>query len=101
HTLDGLRTGGIHIRTINDSLVPTRYDGLVIEGNTIYNIENVGISTSHEETVADYPGSEAWNKRRITGVESRGNTLYNISKNAVIVRLSGGGIVEHKVGYNT
>ena len=101
HEMDAKRTAGIYVATLDDTKVPTRFDDILIDGNTIYNIENQGIVTTNEIKVNDYPGTEDWHKRKFTNVAIRNNTIYNISKNAVIVRLAEGGVVEHNVAYNT
>lgn len=101
HEMDAKRTAGIYVATLDDTQAPTRFDDVLIEGNTIFNIENQGIVTTNEVKVNDYPGTEDWNKRRFTNVAIRNNTIYNISKNAIIVRLTDGGVVEHNVAYNT
>lgn len=101
HDMDAKRTAGIYIAVVSDYKVPTRFHDVLIEGNTIYNIENQGIVTSNEVKVNDYPGTEAWNKRRFTDVVIRNNTIYNISKNAMIVRLTDGGVVENNVAFKT
>src|SRR5690606_18655926 len=101
HDLASKRTAGIYIATKDDREVPTRFDDIVIEGNTIHDVENQGIATHHELTVGDYPGTEAWEKRKFTNVVIRNNTIFNISKNAMIIRLTDGGVVEYNVAYNT
>jgi hypothetical protein len=101
HEMDAKRTAGIYIATLDDRKVPTRFDDILIDGNTIYNIENQGIVTTNEISVNDYPGTEDWHKRKFTNVAIRNNTIYNISKNAMIVRLTEGGVVEYNVAFNT
>ena len=38
---------------------------------------------------------------KISNAAVRNNTIYNISKNAMVIRLFEGGVVEHNVCYNT
>jgi hypothetical protein len=95
------RTAGIGIETTRDASVPTRYDDVLIEGCTIANIENTGLYTDYILKRGDYPQSAAWLSRRFTNVRIRNNVIHHISKNAMILRLLDGGLVEHNVCYET
>lgn len=95
------KTAGIYVTTSADSTIPTRYNDVRIENNLIHDVDNQGIVTNNEVSVEDYPGTAAWNNRRITNLAVRNNTIYNISKNAMIIRLADGGAVEYNVAHDT
>ncbi|MDP2886158.1 MAG: T9SS type A sorting domain-containing protein [Ignavibacteria bacterium] len=95
------RTAGIGIETTRDASVPTRYDDVLIENCTISYIENTGLYTDFTLKRGDYPYTPAWLGRRFTNVRIRNNVIHHISKNAMILRLLDGGLVEHNVCYET
>ncbi|HEY0670430.1 MAG TPA: hypothetical protein VGD22_19765 [Sphingobacteriaceae bacterium] len=95
------RTAGIFITTVDDKIKPTRYNDILIEGCHIHHIQNQGIATSHESALYDYPGEGKWDARKITNLRVRNNTIHHISKNAMIIRMTEGGVVEHNVCYET
>lgn len=95
------RTSGIYITTEKDKLKPTRYHDILIEDCNIHHIENQGIATSHETAVFDYPGTGEWENRKLTGLIIRNNVITYISKNAMIIRMTEGGVVEHNLCYET
>jgi hypothetical protein len=96
------RTAGIFIAVTDDREIPTRFDDLLIEGCTIYDIVNEGIVLSHEKfETSGYPGDETWEGRKFTRVSIRNNMIYRISKNAMIIRMTEGGVVEHNVCFET
>lgn len=99
--LEAKRTAGIYIATVADDREDTRFHDILIEDCLIHHVDNQGIVTNHEVKHSDYPGSEAWNRRRFTDVRIRGNTIHHISKNAVIARMMDGGVVEHNLCYET
>jgi len=94
-------TAGIYISTIEDSKIPTRFDDILIERCTIYNVDNQGIVLNNETAHNDYPGSTEWHRRKFTNVFIRNNIIHNISKNAIIIRLTEGGIIERNLCYET
>jgi hypothetical protein len=94
------RTAGIGIETVTDRGLSTRFDDILIEGCTIWNIENTGIYTDNL-IFRNTPGTADWTKRRFTNVRIRENTIHHIAKNAMIIRLFDGGLVEHNVCYET
>lgn len=93
------RTGGIFFMVSKNDSIPTRFDDVKVEGCLIHDCSNQGIVTFNE--MMGYPGSEIWMPRRITGMEIRNNTLHHISKNAMILRMMDGGLVEHNLCYTT
>jgi Carbohydrate esterase, sialic acid-specific acetylesterase len=95
------RTAGIYITTVADKVKPTRYNDILIEGCHIHHIQNQGIATSHEAALGDYPGEDNWDNRKITNLIIRNNTIHHISKNAMIIRMTEGGLVEHNLCYET
>ncbi|MFW6328138.1 MAG: DUF7594 domain-containing protein [Bacteroidota bacterium] len=101
NSLTAKLTAGIYIATVDDELVPTRFHNVKISGCHIHHVENIGIVNNNEVTHADYPGTEAWNKRRFTKLRIENNIIHHISKNAIIVRLADKGIVEHNLCYET
>ncbi len=94
------RTAGIGIETVSDAVVPTRFNDILIEGCTIFNIENTGIYTDNL-VFRNTPGTADWTRRRFTNVVIRNNVIHHISKNAMILRMLDGGLVEHNVCYET
>lgn len=99
--LSDKKSAGIYFTVTDDRSIPTRYDDILIEGCEIYNCQNQGIVINNEVTVADYPGSEAWEKRKITNLIVRNNIIHHISKNAMIIRLADKGLVERNLCYET
>lgn len=99
--MDAKRTAGIFITTVDDRVKPTRYNDIRIEDCHIHHIENQGIAISHEVSVFDYPGESAWEKRKLTNLVIRNNTIHHISKNAMIVRMADEGVVERNLCYET
>ena len=97
---DAKRTAGIGIETATDRITPTRYDDVLIEGCTISTIENTGLYTDNLLS-RNTPGTDDWTKRRFTNVRIRNNVIHHISKNAMIVRILDGGLVERNVCYET
>ena len=96
------RTGGIIIETINDNSVDTRFNDILIEGCTIETADNQGIATTHAVTVGDYPGTVDWERRKVTNLRIRNNMIHDISKNAMIIRLTDEScVVEYNVCYDT
>ncbi|TZF85504.1 T9SS type A sorting domain-containing protein (plasmid) [Pedobacter sp. BS3] len=99
--LSDKRSAGIYFTVSNDDAVATRYDDILVEGCLIYNCQNQGIVTNNEVSSSNYPGSANWNNRRITNLVIRNNVIHHISKNAMIIRLADGGLVEHNLCYET
>jgi acetyl esterase/lipase len=97
------RTGGIIVETITDSSTPTRFNDVLIEGNTITTVRNQGIvAAGNRSGQSDYPLTPAWNTRRASNLIIRGNTISDVTKNALILRLADSTcLVEWNVCFNT
>lgn len=87
HNAEEKKTAGVYFTVSDDRIMPTRFHDILIEGCSIYSVENEGIVTNNEVSQSDYPGTPEWEKRRITQLVIRNNTLHHISKNAMIIRL--------------
>jgi hypothetical protein len=99
-TVEAKRTGGINIRCTGDTTVATRFHDILIENCVISTCDGSGIST--EAAGSDYPGTTAWDKRKITSLIIRGNTINDISKNAMIIRMTDQScLIEHNLCYDT
>ena len=96
------RTAGIFIVVTDDKQKATRFDDILIEDCTIHDVLNQGIAFNNEgfETKG-YPGEGQWSDQMFTSVVIRNNVIYNISKNAMIIRMAEGGVVENNVCFNT
>ncbi len=97
---DAKRTSGIAFTTF-DGDNECRFDDIWIDGCIIHDCDNQGIVTELIKGSGGYPQSEKWRNVRITNSRITGNLIYNISKNAMIIRLFEGGVVEHNLCYNT
>jgi hypothetical protein len=96
------RTGGYLLETGSDSAVATRFDDILVENCVIATVDNIGIALNNKISVSDYPGTDAWNARKFTHVAIRGNTIHDVAKNAMIIRLTDEtGLIEHNVCYDT
>ena len=99
---DAKRTAGILITVTDDSERFTRFDDILIDGCIIYDVANEGIALNHEKFERNgYPGDDTWNMRKFTKVTVRNNVIYRITKNAMIIRMTEGGIVEHNLCFQT
>ncbi|HEC44738.1 MAG TPA: hypothetical protein ENI20_18125 [Bacteroides sp.] len=96
------RTAGIYIATVSDTVKPTRFDDILIEGCNIHHIYNQGIVTNNQTGMGDYPGTGSFHEKKFTNLRIRKNTVHHISKNAMIVRLCDSTcVVEYNVCYET
>ncbi len=96
------RTGGIIIETVSDTSTPTRFDDILIEGCAISTVDNQGIALNNRVSVGDYPGTPAWEARKFTHLVIRGNSINDVAKNAMIIRLTDEtGLIEHNVCWDT
>lgn len=94
-------TGAIGIFIEADDIQDTRFDDILIEGCRIQTIDNTGIFTGSKAGGSNTPGGTNWNRRRITNLRIRHNKINDIAKNAMIIRLADGGIVEYNVCWDT
>ncbi len=95
------RTSGIGFGIVSASSVESRFNDILIEKCVIHTCDNQGIITECVAGDGVQPRTAAWNRIRITNAIVRNNTIYNISKNAMIIRLFDKGVVENNVCYNT
>lgn len=96
------RTAGVEFLVTHDKTKATRYDDLRVERCHIHHIENQGIVLNNEvfETTY-YPGDAKWQQSMFTNVVIRDNVIHHISKNAMIIRMTEGGVVEHNTCFCT
>jgi len=99
HTTEAKRTGGINFRVLYDT-TPTRFNDILIENCEIVTVNGSGIS--NEANTADYPGAGKWHQRKYTNYIIRGNSISDISKNAIIMRMADSScVVEYNVCWDT
>jgi hypothetical protein len=99
--IEAKNTGGIGIFIEADDKVATRYHDVLIEGCRLETIDNTGIFTTVTAGGSNTPGETNWNRRRITNLRVRHNRINDIAKNAMIIRLADGGVIEHNVCWDT
>jgi hypothetical protein len=95
------RTGGIGFAIVDVSVSETHFNDILIENCVISSCENQGIITECVTGDGFDPYSVEWNAMKITNAVIRNNTISGISKNAMIIRLFEGGVVENNLCYNT
>ncbi len=95
------RTGGIGFAIVSVSNAESHFNDILIEACTIQSCDNQGLLIECVSGDGFQPGSPEWNAMKVTNAIIRNNTISNISKNAMIIRLFDGGLVEHNVCYNT
>jgi hypothetical protein len=103
-SLEAKRTGGIYIAMTDDAEKPSRWHDIRIENCIIHDVRNSGLTIQNETTqhIEDFPpDSEKWTPRRVTGLYVANNTIYNVAKNGMIIRLADGGLVEHNLLFET
>jgi hypothetical protein len=101
HSVQAKDTGAIGIFVEADDVNDTRFDDILIEGCRIETIDNTGVFTGSRAGGSNTPGGPNWNRRRITNLTIRHNRINDVAKNAMIVRLADGGLVEHNVCWDT
>lgn len=97
------RTGGIIVEILADTSTPTRFNDILIEGNTISSVRNQGIvAAGNRSGQSDFPGTAAWNARKVSNLIIRSNTISDVTKNALILRLADHTcLVERNVCFDT
>jgi hypothetical protein len=97
------RTGGIIVEVLDDTPKPTRFNDILIEGNTIMTVRNEGIvAAGNRSGQGDFPGTAAWNARKVSNLVIRSNTISDVTKNALILRLADSTcLVEYNVCFDT
>ncbi|SFB82337.1 Acetyl esterase/lipase [Parapedobacter composti] len=101
HDYASKKTAGIYFGVVDDRQRPTRFDDIRVSDCLLHHISNQGIVTNNERNHKDYPGTERWHQQKFTGLVIHQNVLHHIAKNAMIVRLTEGGLVEHNLCYET
>lgn len=94
-------TGGIQVQIIRKSPTLMRFDDVLIEGCQVYNCENEGIVSGGMLEVTPYKPKEDWERAAFTNVVIRNNLIYNISKNAMIIRNAKAPLVEYNTCHTT
>jgi hypothetical protein len=108
-TITDKRTGGIYIGVTADNTTPTRFDDVLVDSCTVHDCSNQGIMTDNHDInlsgVTDntnYPNTAGWTARHFSHVTISNNLVYNVTKNAMIVRLTDNtGLVEYNVVHDT
>ncbi len=95
------RTGGIGFGIVGVSGMDTHFNDILVENCVITSCDNQGIITECVSGDGFDPYSPEWNSMKITNAVIRNNTISVISKNAMIIRLFEGGIVENNLCFNT
>ncbi len=95
------RTGGIGFAIVDVSIQETHFNDILVENCVITSCDNQGIITECVSGDGFDPYSAEWNAMKITNGAIRNNTISDISKNAMIIRLFEGGVVENNLCYNT
>ncbi len=91
-------TGGIAVE-VRGTERPSRFDGLTIENCRVEHVDNTGIYTWSD--FSPHPRDPRWEELRFTGVTVRGNTLFDIGKNAMGIRASLAPLIEHNTVRNS
>lgn len=95
------RTGGIGFGIVDVSIKETHFNDILVENCVISSCDNQGIVTECVPGDGFDPYSAEWNEMKITNAIIRNNTISDISKNAMIIRLFEEGVIEHNLCYNT
>lgn len=102
NSLAAKKTAGIYFGVIDDTNCFTRFDDVLIESCSIHDIANQGIAISHDKFQGNmYPGEGTWDMRKFTRFAIRDNVIYNITKNAMIIRMLEDGVVERNLCFQT
>lgn len=101
HQRSHKRTGAIGFAVVTAKSGEARFDDILVENCLIHDCSNHGIITECVSGDRFYPQTREWNKMKITNARIKNNTIYNIAKNAIIIRLFEGGVVENNVMFNT
>jgi hypothetical protein len=95
------RTGGIGFAIVSVANQESHFNDILVEGCTIQFCDNQGLIFECVSGDGFQPGTPEWAAMKITNAVVRNNTISNISKNAMIIRLFESGVVEHNLCYNT
>ncbi|MEI6555153.1 MAG: T9SS type A sorting domain-containing protein [Paludibacter sp.] len=95
------RTGGIGFGIVSVANKESHFNDILVDGCNIQTCDNQGLIFECVSGDGFQPGSAEWNSMKITKAIVRNNTISNISKNAMIIRLFDGGVVEHNLCFNS
>ena len=95
------RTSGIGFGIVSVANQESHFNDILVDGCTIQSCDNQGLIFECVSGDGFQPGTPEWSAMKITNAVVRNNTISNISKNAMIIRLFDGGLVEHNLCYNT
>ncbi|MCX6267339.1 MAG: fibronectin type III domain-containing protein [Bacteroidetes bacterium] len=95
------RTSAIGYGIVDVNTQETHFNDILVENCVITSCDNQGIITECVSGDGFDPYSADWNSMKITNAIIRNNTISDISKNAMIIRLFEGGVVENNLCYNT
>ncbi len=95
------RTGGIGFGIVSVANKESHFNDILVDGCNIQTCDNQGLIFECVSGDGFQPGSAEWNSMKITNAIVRNNTISNISKNAMIIRLFDGGVVEHNLCFNS
>ena len=95
------RTSGIGFGIVSVANQESHFNDILVDGCTIQSCDNQGLIFECVSGDGFQPGTPEWAAMKITNAVVRNNTISNISKNAMIIRLFDGGLVEHNLCYNT
>lgn len=95
------RTGGIGFGIVSVASQESHFNDIIVDGCTIQSCDNQGLIFECVSGDGFQPGSPEWSAMKITNAVVRNNTISAISKNAMIIRLFDGGLVEHNLCFNT
>lgn len=95
------RTSGIGFGIVDVAVQETHFNDILVENCVITSCDNQGIITECVTGDGFDPYSAEWNSMKITNAVIRNNTISDISKNAMIIRLFENGVVENNLCYNT
>jgi hypothetical protein len=87
-------TGGIGFEAITTQK-PARFDDVVIEGNHIHSLDNMGIYLNTD--ASPHPRDSQWEALRHTRIVVRANRIEDIGKNAICLRASLAPLIERNV----
>ncbi|MCX6267337.1 MAG: T9SS type A sorting domain-containing protein [Bacteroidetes bacterium] len=95
------RTSAIGFAIVDVNSQETHFNDILVENCVITACKNQGIITECVSGDGYDPYSDEWNSMKITNAVIRNNTISDISKNAMIIRLFEGGVIENNLCYNT
>ena len=97
HMKDNHFEGGIAVRACATGKVPTYVDDIIIENCTVHDVRRTGIllDSNFAGPMALVEGGYSHN------VTVRGNTVYNIWGDGIMIGGADGGVIEHNLAYDT